>query len=165
MSVKTLTKIAIMASIQSVIFVIFSQILYLEGITFVVCLFACTFKRKEATMASLIFGMTNMLIQGVSIWTMMYVAIYPLYSFLVGSLKEPLKKHPMFLVGLCGFLSFLTGQLLEIPFLLFSKEITIFYLMLGLKTSIIQGCLSAILCLLLFEPCFKILERIERSLR
>lgn len=161
MSVQKITKIAILASIQSVVFLIFSQVLYLEGITFVVCLFACAFDREEAVFASLTFGFVTMFIQGVTIWTMMYALIYPIYSFVLSLQKNYLVKHPLVLMGWCGFFSFLTGQLLEIPFLLFSKEVTIFYLILGLKTSVIQGFLSAILCVLLFEPCYKILKKIE----
>ncbi|MEG0562724.1 cytochrome B [Anaerorhabdus sp.] len=161
MTVKTLTKIAIMASIQSAIFTIFSQILYLEGITFTVCLFACSFKKNEAVLASFIFGMVNMLIQGITIWSMMYVVIYPLYSLIVSTLKPLLLKNLGYMVFVCGLLSFATGQLLDLPFILFSKEVTIFYILLGLKTSIIQGCLSATMCLLIFEPCLKVLNKIE----
>lgn len=161
MNVKTLTKIAIMASIQSVVFTIFSQILYLEGITFTICLFACAFKKNEAVFASLIFAMVNMLVQGINIWTMMYVLIYPTYSFIVSSLKPILLKRIGLMVFVCGLLSFATGQLLDLPFILFSKEVTIFYILLGLKTSLIQGCLSALMCLLIFEPCLKVLDKIE----
>ncbi len=162
MKMRDFTKVAIMASLQSVVFLIFSQVLYLEGITFVVCLFACVFKKEEAVLSAFIFGMLNMILQGMTIWTMMYVIIYPTYSFLVATGKPIWKKHPLSLVMICGFFSFLTGQLLELPFLLFSQEVTVFYLLIGLKTSIIQGCLSAMLCLLLFDPCYKVLEKIER---
>ncbi len=165
MDTRTLTKIAILAGIQSVTFTMFSQILYLEGITFVICLFACVFKKREVILASFTFGMVNMLIQGVTIWTMMYILIYPIYSGIVATFRSSLLKNRIVLVGLCGFFSFLTGQFLELPFLLFSKEVTVFYLVLGLKTSIIQGCLSALLCLLLFDPCFAVLEKIERRFR
>ncbi|MEA4875341.1 cytochrome B [Anaerorhabdus sp.] len=161
MSVRTLTRIAIMASIQSAIFTIFSQVLYLEGITFTVCLFACVFKKEEVVFASFIFAMVNMLVQGISIWTMMYAIIYPTYSFIIASFKNFWLKKPMALVAACGILSFATGQLLDLPFILFAKEITIFYIILGLKTSIIQGCLSAFMCLLIFEPCLKVLQKIE----
>lgn len=163
MTVRSLTRIAIMASIQCTIFTMFSQILYLEGITFVVCLFACTFERKEVVFASLIFALVNMLIQGFTIWTMMYALIYPTYSFIVATLKNVLIKNRGLIIVVCGILSFMTGQLMEIPFLLFSKAATIFYIVLGLKTSIIQGCLSATMCLLIFDPCLKVLQKIERE--
>lgn len=165
MSVKTLTRIAIMASIQSAVFTIFSHVLYLEGITFTLCLFACVFKKEEVVLASFVFGMVNMLVQGITIWTLMYVLIYPTYSVLLATFKQVWLKKPMVLVFVCGFLSFLTGQLMDLPFILFAKEITIFYIILGLKTSIIQGCLSAFMCLLIFEPCLKVLQKIEGEIR
>lgn len=163
MTVRSLTRIAIMASIQCVVFTMFSQILYLEGITFVVCLFACVFERKEVVFASLIFALVNMLIQGFTIWTMMYALIYPSYSFIVATFKNVWLNNRVGIIILCGVLSFATGQLMEIPFLLFSKAATVFYIVLGLKTSIVQGCLSAMMCLLIFDPCLKVLQKIERE--
>ena len=63
----------------------------------------------------------------------------------------------------CGFLSFLTGQLLQLPFMLFSKKVTLIYIIMGLKTSIIQGVLSFLVCWLLFERVNRILEKLRRS--
>ena len=59
--------------------------------------------------------------------------------------------------------AFLTGQLVDLPFLLFSKTITILYLVMGLKTSLIQGCLTFIVTLFLWEPVIHVLERIQQE--
>ncbi len=165
MTVKSVAKIAMMASIQAAVFTIFSQVLYLEGITFTVCLFACVFTRKESVLASLVFGLTNCLIQGITIWSLMYVVIYPAYSYLIATWRDSLLKRRVLLIVIVGFFSLLTGQLLDFPFILFSKTVTIFYIIMGLKTSIIQGMLSAILTILLFDRCYEILIKIERKLR
>ncbi len=164
MKARKLTRIAIMACIEQVVFGSFSEILYLECITLTLVLFALVFEWKEAVLAAVVFGFLNILLkQGVTPWSMMYLIIYPCYSALVGSLKKTLLKHFSLIVVLTGFLSFLTGQLLQLPFLLFSKKMTLLYLILGLKTSLIQGGLSAAACLLLFHPLFRVLQRIERK--
>ena len=59
--------------------------------------------------------------------------------------------------------AFLTGQLVDLPFLLFSKTITMLYLVMGLKTSLIQGCLTFIVTLFLWEPVIHVLERIQQE--
>ena len=73
MSVKELCVISIMACIEAVIFSSFSNILYLEGITLTILLFAAVFPRRTAFMAAVVFGLVNMSAQGVTLWTMMYL--------------------------------------------------------------------------------------------
>lgn len=159
MRTKELTRIAFMAAILVCVFQMFAQILYLEMITFTIVVFSCNFSRKEAVMACLIFGMVNMLFIGITPWTLMYVLIYPCYAWIVSLHKLAWwQNHPLMLYLLCGFLSFLTGQLLDLPFLLFSGKITIIYILMGIKTSVIQGILSFLACMFLFDPVTKRLQ-------
>ncbi len=164
LTVRELCVISIMACIEASVFYLFSQILYLEGITLTVVLFACVFKRRTAVLAAAVYGLVNMMVNGITPWSMMYLLIYPSYSLFV-SVMNPVLKHRLIpWCCICAFLSFLTGQLLEIPFLLVSEKVTIYYLLMGLKTSLIQGGLSAVLCFLTFRPLRVVLERIERRL-
>ena len=164
MTVKQVTRVAIMACIEFVIFGSFSDILYLECITLTILLFGLAFDKKEALLASIVFPIINMAMrQGVTPWSLMYLVIYPCYTVLIGLLRKPLLKHFWLSVLICGFLSFLTGQLVQLPFLLVSKRITLIYLIVGLKTSLIQGAVSALACLLLFKPCYRVLKQIERN--
>lgn len=164
MRVNQLTRIALMGCIEVIVFGGFSDILYLGCITLTIVLFALAFDVKEAVLAAVVFGIMNMVVkQGVTIWSMMYLLIYPCYSLLVGFLKKWLLKHFWLCVVMTGVLSLLTGQLLQIPFLLVSKKVTLIYLVLGLKTSVIQGLLSALCCALLFHPLYRVLKKIERT--
>ena len=79
-------------------------------------------------------------------------------------MKPVLKDHVLGYSLLCGLLSFMTGQLLQLPYMLVSSKVTAFYLLAGLKTSLIQGGLSAVLCFVLFQPLRVALEKIERRL-
>lgn len=155
--------IALLASVQYAIFVFFSNILYLEMITFTIVLFAVGFERYQCVWASIVFGLLMLCLNGVNFWNMMYVFIYPIYSLIINILKDHLVKHKLVLSFVCGFLSFLTGQLLQLPFMLFSKKVTLIYIIMGLKTSIIQGVLSFLVCWLLFERVNRILEKLRRS--
>lgn len=164
LSVKELCVISIIACIEEVVFTSFSQVLYLEAITLTILMFAVVFKARIAFMGAAVYGLVNMVINGITPWTMMYFLIYPCYTMLVILMKPLLKNHVIGYSILCGLLSFLTGQLLQLPYLLFSSTVTAFYLLAGLKTSLIQGGLSVVLCFVLFQPLRVVLEKIERRL-
>ena len=162
MKAKQLTKIAFMAASMICVFQAFSHILYLELITFTIVCFAMNTSRKEAVLSCVIFACLNMLFLGITPWTCMYFMIYPLYALVVVLFKGFLNKHLLCLCLLCGFLSFLCGQLLDLPFLLFSKHVTLLYWISGLKTSLIQGILSFLSCLFLYEPLSKRIDALQK---
>ena len=53
---------------------------------------------------------------------------------------------------------------MDLPFLLLSDTVTVLYMIMGLKTSLIQGCLTFLTLLFLFEPIKKVLLQIERRM-
>lgn len=156
--------IAVMAAIEQIVFTSFSFILYLECITFTIVVFAMVFQTKQAVLASVVFALLNFTIQGITLWTCMYLLIYPSYSLVIGVSKSFLQKHFFVLVFLCGFFSFLTGQLLQLPFMLFSSKITMLYILVGLKTSLIQMAMASTTCFLCYQPVYKVLKFIERRI-
>lgn len=160
---RQLARVSLMGAILFVIFTSFSNVLYLEMITLSIVLFALVFKRKEAIYATLVFTMLNLLVQGIAPWSIAYILIFTSYAFFTSMSKQFLLKHRMILVVYVGFLSFLTGQLVQIPFMLVSSKITIVYILLGLKTSLIQSTITTIATLLLFDPLYKTLLKIERQ--
>lgn len=164
MRVRELCYVAVIGAIESVVFSSFSFVLYLECITLTVVLFSMCFQRKQAVLGAVVFGILNMTMQGVTPWSMMYVIVYPLYSLLIGTMKPFLQKHFIILVIVCGCLSFLTGQLLQLPFLLVSSKVTMIYIIIGMKTSLIQGVIAAITCFICYKPIYAILKRIEGRL-
>lgn len=164
MKVKELCFIAVIAAIEFIVFTSFSFVLYLECITITIILFATIFSTKQAVLGSLIFSLVNLVMQGVTPWSIMYVLIYPTYSLFIGIFKNYLNKHFIILCILCGILSFLTGQLVQIPFILISKHITIYYILAGLKVSIPQGIITGSFCFLCYKPLYAVLQPIIRRL-
>lgn len=160
MSVRLIVHSALIGALELTVFTAFSGILYLEAVTFTIVCVALCFDRRTAVFSSVCFCILNMvLIQGITPWSLMYLAIYPVYSLIVSGLqKYRLSRLQAALVT--GFLSFLTGQLLQIPWLMVSRILAAGYLLLGLQTSLIQGGLSAALTWCLFEPVCKILRQI-----
>jgi len=84
MKARELCFIAVIASIEAVVFTSFSFILYLECITFTIVVFAMTFQTRHAVLGAVVFTILNLSTQGVAPWSMMYCLIYPLYSLFIG---------------------------------------------------------------------------------
>lgn len=162
MNTKQLATVSLLVACMFVAYTLFSSVLYLEVITFTTVLIACLFPLKLSMMASFCFGLLHIVLNGVFPWTVMFIAIFPLYSFLGYTLRHQL-IHNGVLTILIGFLfSFLIGQLVDLPFLLFSGKITVLYIIMGLKTSLLQGLMSAFLYAFLFE---KVYVRIDKALK
>ena len=161
MNTKQLTHIAFLACIMMVAYLSFSSVLYLEILTFTALVIAVCLPLKESLMASFIFGLLMILLQGIFPWTVMYLVIFPVYVFFAYHLRKLLFLQSWLPVLINFLYSFLLGQLLDLPFLLFSKEATYLYWLMGIKTSLIQGCLSAAIAAFLFEP---VCDRINKIL-
>lgn len=160
-----LTRIAMMACMQYAVFTMFSQVLYLEAVTLITLLFAVVFPLRESMLASVIFACVNMLTRGVMPWTIMYLILFPLYSLLGYSMRSLLISRNEWTVLICFLFSFLLGQLVDLPFILFSGKITMIYMLMGLKTSLIQGFLSACEAAFLFDPLYRQLIKIRGGIR
>jgi len=151
-SVREIVLIATLACIQYIAFTSFSYILYLEVITMTTVLIAMSFKERDVVFASIVFGLVNLVLTSITPWSLMYLFIYPSYSLIIAKSNSFLKRHFLILCTLTGLFSFLTGQLLQLPFILFSKNLTVIYLIAGLKVSIPQFIMSFLLCFLTFKP-------------
>lgn len=163
MKTHEVTRIAFLSAMLACIFQMFANILYVEMITFTILLFACVFSRRDVILACIVFGCINMFIQGITIWSFLYVLIYPMYALLFASIKKICLKHPFLLALVCGLCSCFTGLLLDLPYLLFSDKVTLVYLVMGLKTSLMQGILSFVICMFLFDPLYHRLGSIQKE--
>ncbi len=154
---------AFIGSILYLLFVLFSNILYVEMLTFTLIVFSLSFPIYTVVYGALLFGMLQILLNGLLPWNVMYLCIYPLYALITYVFKNILENHPLRIAFYGMFLSFLMGQLMELPFLFFSKTITIAYILLGLKTSIIQSLITFLEFLFLFDPVKRILIQIRKE--
>ena len=159
-NIKYIVRSAILGSIQYIIFYMFSDILYIELITFTTVLIADVFTRKEAVKGSFVFAISNILTkQGITFYSLMYLIIYPIYSLIISYM--PKDKNGI-KICCCFIFSILTGQLLQLPFMIFSSNITIYYIIIGLKTSIIQGVITLFISYMIYTKVKLILIKIVK---
>lgn len=128
-------------------------------ITFTILAFSQVFTRRETVLSCLLFAAVHLLLHGIMFWNIAYLIIFPAYGLLFSSCRGFLSRHPGCIPFYGAFFSFLTGQLVDLPFLLLSDTVTVLYMIMGLKTSLIQGCLTFLTLLFLFEPIEKVLFR------
>jgi len=158
---RKLTRDALLGAFLFVIMKSLSNILYVEAITISVVTIALVFDLSDSLLSSLTFAFLMLMITGVSTWNLMYALIYPLYTLLTYLLKKPLLAHKYLLTPYCFLLAFLTGQLLDLPFILINSTVGMFYIITGLKTSLIQGIIVAVETTLIFEPMYNALSKIK----
>ena len=162
MKTKELTISAMLTMVLYGAYILFSQVLYLEAVTFVTLLIALLFPLKISVLAAFSFGILNILLNGLFPWTIMYLILFPLYMLIGNKLKNKILSSELMMVIVVFLFSFLLGQLVDLPFVLFSGKLTAIYLLLGFKTSLIQGFISAMLANFLFKKAY---DRIYRYLR
>lgn len=163
MKVKTLTVNAMLGALLFAIYFTFSQILYLEFVTFTIILFAMCTPRYNSVMITVIFVFLVWFAYGIGIWSLMYMIIYPGFALLFCLLRKVLKNNLWLLAFSAFMMGLLAGNLIDLPVLLMAKEITPFYILLGLQTTITQGAVAAIAIIILYEPLSSSLERIINS--
>ena len=92
MKTRELTRIALMGTILYVVFQAFSDILYLEMITFTILAFSQVFTRRETVLSCLLFAAVHLLLHGIMFWNIAYLIIFPTYGLLFSAsrgLLEP----------------------------------------------------------------------------
>ena len=75
MKTRELTRIALMGTILYVVFQAFSDILYLEMITFTILAFSQVFTRRETVLSCLLFAAVHLLLHGIMFWNIAYLII------------------------------------------------------------------------------------------
>ena len=126
-------------------------------------LFALVFERREVIAAAGIFALLQLLLHGIMLWNIAYLIIFPTYALLFSLSRNWLRKHEGIIPFYCACFSFLCGQLVDLPFLLFDARVTMLYVLMGMKTSLIQAGLTFIAALFLYEPLFHVLTRIKKQ--
>ena len=90
----------------------------------------------------------------------MYMIIYPSFVLLIKAGKKILVRN-IYLTAIFAFImGLLVGNLVDLPFLLFSKEVTMAYIIIGFQTTLAQGCVAFLSVLLLYEPLACLLNKL-----
>jgi hypothetical protein len=151
MSVKRITTNAILSALLFTIYLVFSQILYLEFVTFTIVLYALNLPRKDAVAVVSTFVILVWAVYGVSPWSLMYLVVYGGFAWLLSIMAKWLNSNDYRVAGAGFVVALLAGNLIDLPMLLISKEVTIAYIVLGLKTTLVQGTIAFSALLLMYR--------------
>lgn len=162
LTVREMARCAVLGTLFYIVFHLFSNVLYAEGITLTLFVCAQVFKRKEVLAGTMVFALLQLFFHGFMIWNMTYAVIFPLYALWFYSLNRLAAKHEWVAWTTGALAAFLLGQLVDLPFLVFGKTVTIVYILLGMKTSLIQAGVVFLEFLFLYEPMVRIMKKIAR---
>ncbi|WP_290138532.1 hypothetical protein [uncultured Dubosiella sp.] len=163
LTAKELTHCAMLGALFYIVFHMFANLLYVEAITFSIFVCAQVFSRKEVVMACALTGLLQLLFHGFMPWNVAYALIFPGYALWFATLKRAVKKHE-WIAWINGAIAALfLGQLVDLPFILFDKKLTILYILMGLKTSIIQAGIVFLEFVFLYDPFVRALKKIVRA--
>lgn len=157
---KTMVRSSVIGSFLYVVYISFSNILYLELLTTMLLTFSQIVSRRVIINASILFSILVNVLNGPQIWHLMYLFIYPFYASIFSENKAKFEKHEKVIPFVGAICSGIVGIVLDIPFLLFGKYVTIYYLLSSIKTSVIQGTLTYLSLMLLYKPMKKIFIKI-----
>ncbi len=155
-----MTKSAFLGAMLYVSYTLFSHILYLEVISLLIVVFALYLPRKVSSLATLVFTLLILLFNGLTPWNFGYLIIYNLDNYLINKFRNVFINHHLRIVLLGAIVSFSTGMLLDLSFMIFSSKLSLIVIVLGLKTSIIQAALAAIQVNYLHNSLAKVLIKV-----
>ena len=109
MTVKEMTRVALLATLLFIIYSWGSIVLYVELFNFVILLYGVTFPKKQVLLSVMLFCCLLILIYGIQLWTLMYVIVFPLYVLIYHYMGKQLKSE--YSLAILGFvLAFLCGS-------------------------------------------------------
>lgn len=165
MSVKEMTKVALLATLLFMIYSMGSMVMYVELFNFTVLLYGVSLTRRQSFGAVLIFSCLLVLVYGVQIWTLMYVLVFPTYTLVYHQVGK--WTHSEYVLASVGFiLAFLCGTLIDLPFMLMSgltSKALIIRLILGFQVSLGNGICTFLATLFLFPSLSKLLTKLNKN--
>lgn len=165
MSVKEMTKVALLATLLFMIYSMGSMVMYVELFNFTVLLYGVSLTRRQSFGAVLIFSCLLVLVYGVQIWTLMYVLVFPTYTLVYHQVGK--WTHSEYVLASVGFiLAFLCGTLIDLPFMLMSgltSKALILRLILGFQVSLGNGICTFLATLFLFPSLSKLLTKLNKN--
>lgn len=164
MSAKEITRISVLAAILYSVYFLGSFFLYVELVGFIVLLYGISLDKKTSYLASLVFAFLVILTKGFGVWSLMYIVVFPQYSLIYYFLSRVTKSE--YIYATVGFiLSFLTGTIIELPYIFMSGmagKALIIYLLLGMQVSLGNGACTFLATLFLFKPLNKLLKKVTK---
>lgn len=159
---KELVRSSVLGCLLYVTYISFSNILYFELLTTVLFVFSQIVNQRVIVRASFLFSILVNILNGPQIWHLMYFLIYPFYSYVLNKNINVFEKRETLVPVFGAICSGMVGILLDIPFMLFGKYVTIYYLLSSIKTSVIQGILTYVSLTVLYKPLKKSLMKVIR---
>ena len=165
MSIKEMTRVSLLATLLFIIYSCGSWMMYVELFNFTILLYGVNLPKKQSFLAVLLFCILLILVYGLQLWTIMYVLVFPTYTWIYHLIGRRLKSE--YSLAILGFiLAFLCGTLIDLPFIMLSgmtwKALWI-RLLLGFQVSLGNGLSTFLATLFLYQPLSTIIQKCVKT--
>ena len=161
MNAKEITRVALLGAFLYIVYFLGSTVEYIELVSFMILVYGTTIKTKIAYFSAVLFSLLVMVTNGVNLWTMMYLIIFPQYILIYSGISKLTKNRIIYLV-LAAFLSFWLGTLIEIPYIIivgYHGKMLIRYLLLGFMVSGGNMACTVVAGIFLYDPFSKLIRK------
>lgn len=160
MNVKQLCKLALCSAILIVSKEILAFLPNVELVTFFCLMYGLFFSKRENLLITISFCFVQMILYGFGLWTLVYFVIWPGFTIFVCLIKKHITNY-MRASMVSSIFGFSFGFLCSIPYFFFSIQTGWAYFLNGIFFDIIHGMGNLILCLILFDPVYKIFSQLS----
>lgn len=161
MSVKEMTRVSLLATLLFIIYSCGSWMMYVELFNFTILLFSVNLPKKQSFLVVLLFCFLLILVYGLQLWTIMYVLVFPTYTWIYHLIGKKLRSE--YSLAVLGFiLAFLCGTLIDLPFIIISgmtSKALLIRLLLGFQASLGNGLSTFLATLFLYQPLSTIIQK------
>lgn len=165
LTARDITRIATLGAILYCIYFVCSPLMYIELVGFIIVLYGVSLDRKTAYFAALVFCGIVVLTYGIAPWTIMYIVVFPQFTLIYNFLAKVTKSEYIY-AGVGFVLSFLTGTIIELPYIFMTGmagKALITYLLLGFQVSLVNAACTLLATLFLLKPLRKLLIKIFKE--
>lgn len=136
----------------------------IELVTFLLIVYTLAFGRKTYAAAFAFVGV-ECLVWGMNLWVINYLYVWPLLVFLTGVMKKAGCRRTGAYAVLAGGFGLGFGALCAIPYLFVGGPVMmISWWISGIPFDLIHGAGNFVLCLVLFWPVTRVLQKCIESL-
>ncbi len=164
MSVKKMTRIALLSAILYVSKVALDAFPNVEFISLLVILYTLVFG-KESFLIVTVFNMFELIQWGFGTWWVSYLYVWPLLCLLTLLLKKWVKDEFVIWSIVSGGFGLLFGSLFALVYLVIDPSYALAYWISGLPWDVWHGAWNFVLMLVLGKPLYFVLNKMKTSVQ
>ena len=164
MSVRKLTRIALLSAILYVSKLVLDFLPNVELVSLLTILYTLVFG-KEAVLIITVFNLFQIIQWGIGSWTIGYLYVWPLLCLITLLLQKIIKEEFMIWSIVSGLFGLIFGSLFALVYLPVDPAYALTYWISGLPWDVWHAGWNFVLMLILGKPLYRVLKRMKNTVQ